>query len=148
MAETSVVVEYARAVHGRMLEEADDDGMWEGKVTDLMAEVGNRNRHSEIMFTLIESGAVEQVRRGAGRWPSIYRVNPEPKIVKRMSQSKRPDAANFAALETRVRNIEQSLSGLNVADAIGDLGTEIEILKRQLGTEIEGVKQQLKEGAA
>jgi len=124
----TLVVRKAKELYERMLTEADAEGVWEGKISAVMHELGVSNRYSEVMGTLRDSGAVEQLRRGAGVWPSIYKVHPNAKIVK--ATTRHATRLDVRKLEADVTAIKESIGGLNVVKAIADLATEIEMLKR------------------
>lgn len=123
------VIEFARAVFARMLEEADEEGIWRGKMTELHNELGvPTNYYSKVVNHI--SVAADQVERGGVNRLSVWKIEkPDYDFSEEASVKLRPSKRTN---ESRIQALENSVGGLNIPKLIADMSLEIEVLKRQM----------------
>lgn len=118
---------------------------WEGSVAALFRDLGiSQGYHTPIIRLLTETECIRQSRRGARNIKSAYvlmrdarRIKPEDwptgyAIQQREGKNLTYPATAGKLLEQRVDNITESLSGLNVALALGELGQEVKFLNKRI----------------
>lgn len=99
----------AQAILDTMVEQADDNGVWTGRLTDLVRlHSGSISAYSQIVNVLKSAGAIEQVKRGGGFSPSVWQImdkdaNLDRGTTKPSALSKRGSAwERLSALERKV----------------------------------------------
>lgn len=115
-----------------MHEQADDKGIWEGRLTELIAGLGSTSYYGKIINVMKDSGAAKQLARGGMGVPSRWQVlNPKPdldnKDYGRAAIMRRRDR-----LEARLEALEQRMSGLDIPVAIADITARLDLLQNML----------------
>lgn len=115
-----------------MMEEATEDGIWQGLLTRKFGELGiSPPYYGKTMLILKNMGCVEQIQRGAANQPSIWRIYRQMtpvdyELVARDMKQKEPASKNvhkrLAAVEGRLSDIEDMLRRfiLNTKDEVED----------------------------
>jgi hypothetical protein len=108
-----------------MVEQSDESGKWQGKLTELINAEGATPHYSAIVKLLVRSGAAEQIRRGGGAAPSEWQVfNPEADLgAAHRGMFKAPVA------QDRIDRLEQLVGGVNVPLALAELARDIAFVK-------------------
>jgi hypothetical protein len=131
-------VGHARRILEAMTEQAVDDAgdkIWTGKTTELVQGLGiPMAYYSQVMRILTDAGAVEQVSRGGGPKPSVWRImDPDVDLL----DSQHPTVPRRRTMEARISDQESLVGGVNVPNAVATLTGDVDYLKRRLQEHIE-----------
>lgn len=129
MGDTQRKVEgYALRMLKLMNDQADKNGVYTGFTTQLAEQVmGSDSNYSLPMRLLLEAGAIEQVRRGSGKIPSVWRIiDPKPDLSQ-ITSSPTLVTKTLHPLEKRVKVLEDSMGTLNMKDVLGAMTRQMEL---------------------
>lgn len=119
------LVAYAAAVLGRMIHEADADGVWEGRATDIVNELGGGGYYSRIISLLYSSGAIEMMQRGGGGTPSKFKIL-DPNADIGAGESDPSILRRKRTVLTRIEDLERLVGGIDVPQALAELKKAID----------------------
>lgn len=130
---------YAAAIYARMEEEANDENLWEGKITEIVKELnvpmGGYNRPMNFLRKL---GCIELIERGSGigeRNSLVRLIKPPTPELWQADHVKSRDSTltrgpSLDILRQEVRDMQKLLGGMNVISVLANFEERISTLER------------------
>lgn len=146
------LAEHSQAVLDAMVAESKD-GVWEGRMTELVNRYAPLPYYSNIVHMLKESGAIVLIHRGGGSSLTQYHiVNPKANLKGvTVTEARAPTGAKSKvhSLEDRVTTLEKATQGVNLGQLAADFTMQVQEMQEAimcLHDDIEAMKKELKLG--
>jgi hypothetical protein len=117
--DSSALFDHALKLYEAMNDQADKDGIYEGKVTDTFSKLGiSMTYYTPLFNALKELGCIEMLERGTRARPTRYRLHGSPKRKAfdtiYLTNVPRRATLPLESLEQRLSNLERRLDGLDI----------------------------------
>lgn len=123
----------ARETLAVMVLQANDDLVWEGRLTEVVGKLGHIAYYTKIVDLLKDGGAATQLKRGSMGNPSVWQIDkPDADFEDVILGATGKRIKSNAKMQVQIDNIEKLVGGINVPAALHDIQLDINLLKAQL----------------